>query len=79
MSKLRRIYGKMIGCVEEKTAIVEIIGTPGVTPGAFYPPACVRISTDLIPMHRRFPNSTVWFDVKEDRYVYVEPDNHSDE
>lgn len=78
MSRPSRIYCKLIGCLEGNTAIVEIIGSPGVSLESFHPHPCVRVSTDLIPPHKRFPNSIVWFDLEWDRYIYVEPDDTSE-
>lgn len=75
MSRPSRIYCKLIGCVEGNTAIVEIIGGPGISPESFSPHPCFRISADQIPPHKRFPNSILWFDMVGSGHIYVEPES----
>lgn len=79
MTRARRVYCKVVACVEGETAIIEIVGGPGVAPESFRPHPCVRVSAELIPAKRRFPNSLVWFDVTDDGYVYVEPTDKANE
>jgi hypothetical protein len=73
MSQPKRIYCKVVGCLTRETADVEIIGGPGVPPESFHPHPVIRISTDLVPCDKRFPNSIIWFDVGGDKWTYVKP------
>ncbi len=48
---------------------------PGVNLKGFDLRPTTRVPRDVIPPHRRFPNSLIWFDVRGDERFQVEPNS----
>ena len=69
----KRIYSRVVGCFPRNTVHVRFVGAPGVS-GSVVPGTTFWVPANLVPMHRRLPNTLVWFDVDESGYHYVGPE-----